>query len=222
MDARALAPQAFWARHVQPHAPVVLRGALAHWPAVQRWARPGYLEAFGNMDKVLLARAFNMSPALTSAADSTVELRGALCEMRLAGDGDTLSVPALPVPDDWLADLGEFRFLKDAPAPLLYPRRRLFVYKNESTEWHYHPIDETLTCQIAGAKRVSLFRLSPANWSAYAPLIRTNHHHLPCADQLFPPASSPGCPGSRPCWSPATRSTSHRSGGRALTRRPAG
>lgn len=39
----------------------------------------------------------------------------------------------------------------------MYDRMRLFLYRGAATNWHYHSTDETLMCQVKGAKRVGLF-----------------------------------------------------------------
>jgi len=189
VDAERLDAAKFRAEYVIRCAPVVLKGATANWPAVRHWLRPGRLESFANANDVLVARTFNTNPPLPIAAEAIRPLREVLREIREAGIAETISVPAMEVPEDWCADIKDYPFLAGANTPIVYPRQRLFLYRNASTDWHYHPIDETIAGQLLGSKRVSLFRLSRANWSAYAPLIQANFHHMRCADQLFPPAS---------------------------------
>lgn len=188
IDATRLDAATFWAEYVMRCSPVVLRGAAAHWPAVRLWAQAGRLESFANTDPVLVTRAFNTNPQLPIAAEAIQPLGEVLRDLRAAGDDETISVPAMEVPADWSADLDDYPFLAGTHDPFVYPRQRLFFYRNASTDWHYHPIDETIACQLLGPKRVSLFRLSQENWSAYAPLLQANFHHMRCAERLFPPA----------------------------------
>jgi hypothetical protein len=84
--------------------------------------------------------------------------------------------------------LGSYPFLSEKVnrKPRLFRRQRLFIYKNASTEWHYHHTDETLTTQLLGAKHVSLFRLTLENWSLYTRAIQANLHHMACSAELFP------------------------------------
>ena len=63
----------------------------------------------------------------------------------------------------------------------------MFTYKNASTEWHYHPTDETLTTQLVGAKRASIFRLTAENWESYAQPLEYNFHHMSGGKSFFPP-----------------------------------
>jgi hypothetical protein len=54
------------------------------------------------------------------------------------------------------ADIGRFTFLPNPPRPLYYPDARLFLFRRANTGWHQHSVDETLMCQVKGAKRVGL------------------------------------------------------------------
>jgi hypothetical protein len=187
VQAESMTEQTFWEQYVCKHRPVLIKGATNAWPATQHWQRPGYLESQCGDETVIIYSTFNPSPPLVSAAEKRRRLAECIAEIRRAGDGETLSIPAMPVPQSWLRDIGDFHFLrKHDRAPLGYPGKRIFFYKNASTEWHYHQLDETLTSQLAGAKRISLFRLTRANWRLFAPLIKANYHHMPCADRFFP------------------------------------
>jgi hypothetical protein len=53
-------------------------------------------------------------------------------------------------------DIGRFSFLSRAEPSFFYPPVRYFVYRNAGSTWHFHPFDETLMCQIVGAKKVGL------------------------------------------------------------------
>jgi quercetin dioxygenase-like cupin family protein len=185
--ADALDERTFWDRYVCRHAPLLIRGAVAHWPALERWSQPNYLETRCGDVETDVFGTFNPNPHLDSAAKRRVRLADGIAEIRSAADDRTLSMPAFDLPSAWQADLARYHFLVEHDrAPLAYPGKRVFFYKNASTEWHYHQLDETLTCQLAGSKRVSLFRLSSAHWYRVAPLIRANYHHMSCASRFFP------------------------------------
>jgi hypothetical protein len=47
-------------------------------------------------------------------------------------------------------------------------------------------VDETITTQFLGSKRISLFRLTAENWRDFAPVILGNWHHLSHAGHFFP------------------------------------
>lgn len=188
VQAHSLSEEAFWTEFVCKHIPVVVKGAATGWFAMERWNRLGYLESLCNDETVDLWSTFNPAPLLNNAAAKFQGLVESLEQLRQAPDDATYSIPAFPVPAGWISDVGGYPFLGDTfeRAPLWYPAKRLFVYKNASTEWHYHLLDETLTTQLVGSKRVSLFRLTSENWHAFAPLIQANWHHMSCKERFFP------------------------------------
>jgi quercetin dioxygenase-like cupin family protein len=67
------------------------------------------------------------------------------------GDGSDL--------DTMIEDLGDGWLYQSSRKPLIYPQRRLFIYKGGCSQWHKHPLDDHLTFQIRGAKDFVL--LSP-------------------------------------------------------------
>jgi len=186
IQSECLSEAQFWEQYVCRHTPVLIKGAVAAWPAVECWQRPGYLESLCGHETVTLLSTFNAHPPISNPTHEQQPLLKSIAAIRAASENQTLSVPGMAVPQKWLGDIGEYPFLQkhDRP-PLGYPRRRMFFYKNASTEWHYHQLDETLTCQLVGSKRISLFRLTRANWSTFAPLIKANYHHMRCAERFF-------------------------------------
>jgi hypothetical protein len=189
VQARSLSEETFWTEFVCKHIPVIVKGAAMDWPALERWNRSGYLEGLCGDEIVDMWSTFNPAPVLDNATARFQKLVDGIEAMRKAPDDATYSIPAMPVPERWKPDLGRHSFLGKAHerAPLWYPGRRLFVYRNASTEWHYHPLDETITTQLLGSKRISLFRLTAENWQAFVPLIEANWHHLSCRAHFFPP-----------------------------------
>ena len=193
--ANTLDSESFWTEYVCKHVPVIIRGAASDWPAVRAWQQPGYLEARCGNGKLGMSRTFNIMASARLARLSVNKhvrtLAESMREMRAAPDHETYSVPSISVPPQWAPDLGNFSFLarKYDRSPQTYRRQRLFIYKNASTEWHYHSLDETLTTQLVGAKRVSLFRLDATNWDSYSLPIQANIHHMSCGPSYFPPAA---------------------------------
>jgi hypothetical protein len=189
INKKDLDPQTFWSEYVCKHRPVVIKGGANDWPAVKNWQKPGYLESITPPTlQTTFARSFNPEPAdrffKTMTKKSLVEC---IREMRLLSEADTYSIPAEAVPKEWLNDFGSYSFFdkKNDKPPRDYPNKRLFIYKNASTEWHYHEFDETLTTQILGSKRVSMFRLDANNWDDYNSIIIHNQHHTSWGQQLF-------------------------------------
>ncbi|CAN7574531.1 cupin-like domain-containing protein [Trinickia sp. LjRoot230] len=189
LEAESLNKEEFWDEFVRKHKPVLIKGAVEKWPAVAKWGIPGYLDEFSDME-VPMSQTFNPIPIepYRQMAFRRQKLSACLKQMQIARDDETYSIPSIPVPRNWPNDLGDYSFLDQHRdlRPRVYPRRRLFIYKNASTEWHYHLTDETLTTQIVGSKRVSLFRLNSENWGLYSKPIEANFHHLSCRTHFFP------------------------------------
>lgn len=174
---------------VHKHKPLLIKNAVKHWPAIEKWKRPNYLESISDDTEVHTSRMFNPAPGdLYFEKVATVKkLSEALKEMTILSELSTYSIPSCGVPSQWLNDLGCYSFLdpKLNKKPRIFPNQRLFIYKNASTEWHYHPTDETLTTQLLGSKKFSLFRPTNENWRFYLRLIRSNFHHMPCSKFFF-------------------------------------
>lgn len=189
MEASKLTPDVFWNEYVCKHRPLIIKGGVSHWPAATRWSEPGYLESIPSSARTPFSRTFNPMPyAVLRHALHDIGVPEGLKEMRNGPDNATYSMPSIPIPEEWRKDLGDYPFLASNrdKLPRNYPRQRLFIYRNASTEWHYHTMDETLTTQLSGAKRISLIRLDSSNWSSYRTVIESNLHHLSCGDRFFP------------------------------------
>ncbi|MBB6243706.1 cupin-like domain-containing protein [Rhodanobacter sp. MP1X3] len=194
IEACKLTPDVFWNEYVRKHRPVIIKGGVSDWPAVTKWSESGYLENIPSSERTRLSRTFNpVPPQVIRHAMHDCGIPEGLREMRSAPDDATYSMPSIPVPKEWRKDLGDYPFLPSGRAkwPRNYPRQRLFIYRNASTEWHYHTMDETLTTQLSGAKRISLIKLDASNWSSYRTIIESNLHHVSCASRFFPTNAQP-------------------------------
>lgn len=190
VDASTLTEERFWHDYVCRHVPVLIRGGAAGWPACAKWQQPGYLERLCGDEMVRLSRTFNPVPSDTYYENATSVRRLLDCieEMRKAPDDATYAIPAAAIPAEWHADLGNYGFLgpKFEQSPRGYPGKRLFLFKNASTDWHYHHTDETITTQLVGAKRIALFRLTVHNWRRLAKPMKANFHHMDGGSRFFP------------------------------------
>lgn len=189
LQADQLTPEVFWREHVCKHRPVIIKGGAAHWPAISKWPEPGYLESVPSAMKVQFTCTFNPMPA--NVLKHVTQQRGisdGLQEMRSAPEDGVYSMPAVRVPPEWDGDFGDYHFMPKnlAKMPKNYPGKRLFIYRNASTEWHYHTMDETLTTQLVGTKQISLLRLDSSNWTDFKNVIESNLHHLSFGKLFFP------------------------------------
>ena len=190
VDAVSLTEQKFRSHFLDKHVPVLIKGSASGWAALARWEQAGYLESLCSDEDVLVADTFNAIPPepYYPFAVKKMQLAAALDEMRRVADNSTRMIAGAKLPASWAADVGGYSYLfqdLDKP-PRAYQRDRLFSYKNASTEWHYHPIDETITTQLVGTKRISLFKLTSENWMAYSQIIGSNLHHIPYGERFFP------------------------------------
>jgi tRNA wybutosine-synthesizing protein 5 len=190
VDVADLDSDTFRSLHVGRHAPLLIKGAARHWPALRLWNEPGHLESLAEDREVKMSDTFNPHPAdayYRYTARKT-RLADGLRQMRDAAPDSMRSIPSIALPPAWAKDLGDYPFLDAGldKEPRQFPRNRLFVYRNASTDWHYHSFDETITTQIAGGKRISMFRLTQQNWWPYSQLIESNLHHTPCGAKFFP------------------------------------
>ncbi|TBW50334.1 hypothetical protein EZI54_18295 [Marinobacter halodurans] len=190
IDANSLNAQQFWTEFVLTHTPVIIKGAISDWPAVEKWKMAGYLESRVDDEKVNMSRTFNALPMDIYYDTALYEQRLADClrELYSADDDMTLSIPATQIPEQWEEDIGDYSFISKAfeERPLFYVGKRVFIYKNASTDWHFHPTDETITSQIVGSKKVSLFRLNKGDWRGFSRPISSNLHHMSCGREFFP------------------------------------
>ncbi len=190
IPAASLDKKTFWEEYVRKHLPVVIKGAAQGWPALEKWTQPGYLESRCGGQGAGMSRTFNPLPATPyfQNAVSRGKLAEYIAEMRNAAENETYSIPTIGLPQQWAEDLGKFSFFDERSdlKPRFYPGKRVFVYRNASTEWHHHPIDESLTTQLVGTKRFSMFRLNASDWKRYVPQIEANLHHMDCGKQFFP------------------------------------
>jgi hypothetical protein len=73
----------------------------------------------------------------------------------------------------WLgADMDGFYFLPNPRPSRLYPPYRTFVFRNSYTDWHWHPTDETLMCQVVGAKQVLMLPPDEESWNVLVPILK--------------------------------------------------
>ena len=145
----------FIEKHIFQSNPCVIRGAIRHWPAVENWQDSEYLKAkAGHHDIYFYQTEYHITPQRLEPGKLTIPLAEALDRMHDPRTGLAIVATALPV--ELMPDLGRLSFLSQAPPPFTYPAARFFFYRGASTTWHYHPFDETLMCQVVGAKKIGL------------------------------------------------------------------
>lgn len=179
LDADTLTEEEFITNWVFPNKPCLIKGAVKHWPAVQKWKDHEYwLSICENFNiQVHLHQNYN-SPDLQVGEEMTfydaVE--------RLFQNRDYIvSMPSEAVREggrfaSLLNDIKGFKFLTRSKMPRVYDRSRLFSYRRAATAWHYHPVDETLMCQVNGSKRVALLPENIPNAKYVIKFLREERH----------------------------------------------
>jgi len=192
IDVEKLSEDEFWSDFVCKHRPLIIKRGIEHWPASQKWSKQGYLESITNSSnkEIEFRRAFNSNP--TPPYRTKMGLNDAIKEIQTLPDDETFGIPAMEMPLKWRDDIGDYPFFKSRENRkcLFYQLNRLFLFKNTSTDWHTHPADETITSQILGSKRVSMFRCTEKDYHLYAPYIEANIHHMSLDEEYFPEKSN--------------------------------
>ncbi|CAG9463556.1 unnamed protein product [Pedinophyceae sp. YPF-701] len=150
--------ETFLTAYMAPGVPVVIRGAMDHWPALTRWRDPSYLDGVAGLRTVPVERGNYMSETF---ATRLMPVRDLLRHIHGggAGGGEKLylaqytlfdHVPALArdvaTPDYCSLGEGEVRAVNAWLGP-----------GGTVTPLHYDPPFHNLLCQVVGRKYVRLY-----------------------------------------------------------------
>ncbi|HWY60613.1 MAG TPA: cupin-like domain-containing protein [Rhizomicrobium sp.] len=155
-SADELGESVFTGEFVSNSQPCVIKGAVRHWAATRKWGDPDYLKGVSGHRKVLY---FPHENHLTFRRMMAGKLDMSFAEAIDRLHSGNTAVASLGLQADFTElrpDIGRFAFLTRAEASFLYPPVRYFFYRNAGSAWHFHPLDETLMCQIVGDKKIGL------------------------------------------------------------------
>ena len=162
LEAATLREDVFFHDYVAQSNPCVIRGAVKHWAASQKWRDPEYLKARAGHHEVFLFENEYHVQAKRMVKRQQMDFAAAID--RLCADETKLAIVTTEAPSELMNDLGGFPFLTHAEPGFCFPPARYFFFRNAGTTWHYHSFDETLMCQVMGAKKIGLVNgNSPAN-----------------------------------------------------------
>ena len=178
-NAATLEVDAFPGQFVSAASLALSIGAAAHWPALRKngatrtisnKAAATTMSFFIRMRISVTLKRMEAGKTNVSFAEGLDYLQAADTEVASLGFPEPLS--------ELLPDVGGFAFLPNPAAHFLYgPAVSHFIYRNAGTTWHYHPVDETLMCQVIGAKKIGLlsartrFQKNPAQRSVSGRLL---------------------------------------------------
>ncbi|SDI91588.1 Cupin-like domain-containing protein [Chryseobacterium taeanense] len=161
VDASSLDQESFYKNWVLPNKACLIKGAIKHWPAINKFKEPEYWLSVCEDFDITVYPHMNYNMGERQSQDSEdISFHGAI--KRLFSNEDyILSIPSEKVEEgnnfsELIKDTPGFSFLSGLMKPRMYDQRRFFMYRRAATAWHYHNIDETLMCQINGGKKVAI------------------------------------------------------------------
>ena len=160
-NAAELQESVFIRDHVSQSRPCVIKGAIRHWAATEKWRNKDYLKRRSGHHSVYYHPSeYHISARKMEAGRAELTFSEAID--RLHAEETKVAIVVTAAPSELLSDLGRVPFLLSAEPAFTYPPARYFFYRNAGTTWHYHPFDETLMCQVVGAKKIGLLNTDTA------------------------------------------------------------
>ena len=159
-----LSESVFTGDYVANSQPCVIKGAVRHWPAVEKWRDAAHLKSRAGHHKVSL-----FSSEYYARWD---RLEAAKTEMRFSEAVDRLCAPdtklgiVVAALGELQSDLGGLSFLTQAEPAFTYEAARFFFFRNAGTSWHFHSFDETLMSQVVGTKKIGLLKTNTPSYQA--------------------------------------------------------
>ncbi|MEW7293176.1 cupin-like domain-containing protein [Aquimarina sp. 2304DJ70-9] len=174
--------QNFYKDWVANNKPCLIKEAVKHWPATQKVKEKDYWLSICDDFHIRIYPHMNHNMWERQKVDSErITFHEAIKRLHRNEDY-ILSIPSEKIAKDnrfsgLLKEMPGFSFLSNKIKPRMYDQRRFFMYRRAATSWHYHNIDETLMCQVSGAKKVVL--LPPDVPKAkYICEFLTNEHYM--------------------------------------------
>ncbi len=161
IDASELNQQNFHADWVAKNKPCLIKGAVKHWPATEKVKNEEYWLSVCDDFYIRVYPHMNYNAWDKQKIDSErITFHNAIKRLHRNEDY-ILSIPSEKIAEGnrfsaLVKETPGFSFLSSKIKPRMYDQRRFFMYRRAATSWHYHNIDETLMCQVSGAKKVAL------------------------------------------------------------------
>ncbi|MBA4055269.1 MAG: hypothetical protein C0490_11195 [Marivirga sp.] len=155
VEAKDMTPAVFKNEFVNHNKPCVIKGAINHWPAIEKWRdRKYWLKTSKNVPVYLARNNGHEVTEKTNIGLLKMNFHDAI--NRLYDNVDFLFYVQEVMPEIF-QDISGFHFLPTSFKPKNYVRNRLLIQRRSFTTWHAHFVDEFLLCQVNGAKKVMLF-----------------------------------------------------------------
>lgn len=155
LQASELSEDVFNREYVSNSRPCVIRGAVKHWVALEKWHDKEYLKRrSGQRDVTLFTSEMHVTKKRMMGQERSLTFAEAIDQLHSGEIERGLVVTGLLT--EFLTDLGDVSFVDRANPAFWYNPARYFFYRNAGSAWHHHPFDETLMCQIIGSKKIGL------------------------------------------------------------------
>jgi len=179
LDAQDLSESDFLENYVFNSRPCVIKGAVRHWPAIEKWRDTDYLKRLYGHHKIAFSpHEYHLTVKRNDVGRQIMSFAEALD--RFQAEETKTAIATSPHPSALQPDTGGFSFLTKADAALTYPPLRYFFYRNAGTTWHYHPFDETLMCQIVGQKKIGLLNVDArSHQSVFGVFVKEDYYDDP-------------------------------------------
>jgi len=152
----------FAEEYVSKSRPCIIKGAIKHWPGLQKWRDTAYLKQRCGHHKIhLIPHEYHLSLKRNDIGKEIASFDAALDYLQAAGT--KMAMFATNTPVELAPDTAGFRFLGKTDPAFTYPALRFFFYRAAGTTWHFHPFDETLMCQVIGSKKIGLLQVDAAS-----------------------------------------------------------
>lgn len=159
LSAETLNEKTFIDEWVAKNRPCLIKGAVAHWPAVEKWKDKAHVLSLCDKSKITAYPHRNYNDRKKQEdGEVTLPLTEAV-ERLFSKEDEVFSIPSKLVEASgdyagFFKEMTGFSFLNSDRSPRFYPKDRIFMYRRAATAWHYHDVDETLMCQVVGDKTV--------------------------------------------------------------------
>lgn len=178
VDAKQLTEKIFLNDFVNNNQPCLIRGAIQHWPAIEKWHDKQYLINSCGNHLTQLCNHMNYLDEERMESGLIEKKFSDVINILHSSDDSVVSVPSLVIGkqgpfSEIYQDAPWFTFLDSPPCPVGYPDMRAFMYRSAATGWHLHHTDETLMCQVLGTKKVALLPPDTETYKVVYDIFRT-------------------------------------------------
>ena len=202
VDALSISRADFIHHYVNRNRPCLVRNAVRHWPAFERWQQLSYLARHSHNNAVVVRSRVvpevigwalpEVKARLTAYANSVYRdmpfhaFLDGLEEGTSPWVADSCQFSEGSAMEPMKQDVGGLPFMPTLGKSLAYPAHRTFLYRNSYTDWHFHVTDETFMAQVVGAKEVLILPPDQATWQALRPVIEQTGQLYQIDTERFP------------------------------------